>query len=86
MNDIYSGSSNYFTGNGVKIAALADFLEGFALMGTPVIDETGIKGRYDIHMEWEPEKKGALKEAFLKEGFVLEKAEREIDMLVFYKH
>ena len=86
VNDIYSGSSNYFTGNGVRIAALADFLEGFGLIGTPVIDETGIKGRYDIHMEWEPEKKGALKEAFLKAGFVLEKAEREIDMLVFYKH
>jgi uncharacterized protein (TIGR03435 family) len=85
VNDTYTGRSNFFTGNGVKVAALAEFLEEFGLMGTAVIDETGIKGRYDIHIEWEPEKKGALKEAFLEAGFVLEKVEREIDMLVFYK-
>ena len=85
VNDTYAGRSNFFTGNGVKIAALAQFLEEFGLMGTPVIDETGMEGRYDIHIEWEPEKKEGLKDAFLKAGFVLEKAEREIDILVFYK-
>ena len=54
----------FFKGNGIKISALADYLENSGLPGTPVIDETGIRGRYDIHLEWEPEKKGALKEAF----------------------
>lgn len=85
VNDIYSGNSSYFTGKGVRVAALAEFLEGFGVLGAPVIDETGINGRYDIHIEWEPEKVGSLDEAFLKAGFVLEKAEREIDILVFYK-
>jgi uncharacterized protein (TIGR03435 family) len=85
VSDSYAGSSNFFTGNGVKVAALARFLEEFGVMRTPVIDETGIEGRYDVHLEWEPEKKDALKDAFLKAGFVLEKAERQIDVLVFYK-
>ncbi len=84
-SDDYSGSSNFFTGVGVNTSILADFLESFGLLGTPIIDETGIKGRYDIHLEWEPEKKGSLKEAFLKVGLILEKTERIIDILVLYK-
>lgn len=85
LNDFYSGKSNEFTGNGLKITALAEYLEKFGLLGTPVVDETGIEGRYDIHLEWESGKKGAVKEAFLKAGFVLEKTEREIEVLVFYR-
>ncbi|MBL7723634.1 MAG: TIGR03435 family protein [Chitinophagaceae bacterium] len=84
-NDFYSAGAEYFTGNGVKVSALTDYLENFGIMGIPVIDETGIKGRYDIQLKWEPEKKGAVREAFAKAGFILEKAEREIDVLVFYK-
>ena len=84
-NNDYTGSSNFFTGNGVKISALADFLESFGLFGTPVLDETGIEGHYDIHMEWEPEKKGHLRAVFLENGFIIEKQEREVEVMVIYK-
>ncbi len=85
INENYSGSSNFFTGNGVKISVLADYLESFGLLGTPVLDETGIEGRYDIHMEWEPEKKGHLRAVFLENGFIIEKQEREVDVMVVFK-
>ena len=55
------------------------------MTGTPVIDETGIEGYYDIHMEWQPEKKGDWQEEFRKKGFDVVKEEREIEVLVLYK-
>lgn len=85
VNDLYGASSNHFTGNGVSMKSLAEFLENFGVFGTPVLDETGVAGRYDVHLEWEPEKKGSYKEAFNKAGLTFEKTEREIEVLVIYK-
>lgn len=81
-NDLYGASSNFFNGNGVSASAIADFMESFGLTGTPVVDETGLKGRYDINMEWEPEKKGSFREALAKIGLGFEKVEREIEVLI----
>gem|GEM_PF-362455 len=84
-NDYYSSNSNHFTGKGVRVASIAEFIEDFGITGTPVLDETGVEGRYDIHMEFEPEKKGSFREALRKIGLSLEKVEREIEMLVIFK-
>lgn len=85
ISKYYSSSMNFFSGHGVQVSALAEFLETHGIAGTPVVDETGVTGSYDIHMEWQPEKKGDLKEAFRKAGFVLVKEEREIEVLVLYR-
>ncbi|MFM9911697.1 MAG: TIGR03435 family protein [Chitinophagaceae bacterium] len=85
VNDTYAASSNHFTGEGVGMKNIAEYMESFGILGTPVLDETGINTRYDIHLEWEPEKKGSFREAFSKAGLVVEKVEREIEVLVIYK-
>ncbi len=84
-NDYYSSNSNHFTGKGVRISSIAQFIEDFGITRTPVLDETGVEGRFDIHMEFEPEKKGSFREALRKIGLSLEKVEREIEILVIYK-
>lgn len=81
-NDLYGASSNFFSGNGVSAGSIADFMESFGLTGTPVVDETGLTGRYDINMEWEPEKKGSFREALAKIGLGFEKVERETEVLI----
>lgn len=85
VNDLYGASSNHFSGEGVRISSLAEYLENFGITGTPVIDETGIEGRYDIQMEWQPEKRDDWKEVFRKAGLQVIKEEREIDVLVVYR-
>lgn len=85
QNDYFGASSNHFTGNGVKIAALASFLEDFGIANMPVIDETNVTGRYIIQLEWQPEKKGHMEEVFRNAGFELVKEEREIEVLVLYR-
>ncbi|MES2108494.1 MAG: TIGR03435 family protein [Bacteroidota bacterium] len=83
IGDNISGSSGAFSGEGVKLEKIADYLEGFGLVNMPVVDETGDSARYDITFNYQPEKKGALTEALTSLGLKLEKGQREIDMLVF---
>lgn len=85
QNDYFGASSNHFTGNGVQISALAKFLEDFGVTDMPVIDETNVAGRYNIQLEWQPEKKGHMQEVFRNAGFELVKEEREIDVMVLYR-
>jgi len=84
-NDQYNAGGSHFEGNGVKLSALADYLEGFGLYNGKVIDETGIEGRYDIYFEWQPEKKETLKTAFADLGLHWQTAEREVEVLVLKK-
>lgn len=85
VNDYYSSNINHFDGKGVRVSSIAEFIESFGVTRTPVIDETGIEGRFDIKMEFEPERKGSFREALSKIGFLLEKEEREIEVLVIFK-
>jgi uncharacterized protein (TIGR03435 family) len=84
-NDQYSAGGGRFDGNGVRLDALADYIQSFGLFPGKVIDETGLDGRYNISFEWQPEKKETLKEAFAALGLYWEKAEREVEILVLKK-
>ena len=49
-----SGGNGRFDATGVDMTTLAKFLsEGQT--GRPVVDMTGLNGRYDFHLEWSPE-------------------------------
>lgn len=82
QNEYYGASGNHINGTGIKISALAEYFESFGIFNMPVIDETNTPGRYNIQLEWQPEKKGDIVEVFRKAGFELVKEEREMDMLV----
>jgi uncharacterized protein (TIGR03435 family) len=85
QSDYFGASSNHFNGTGVKVSALAKFLEDFGIVNMPVLDETNVSGRYTIQLEWQPEKKGHMQEVFRNAGFELVKEEREIEVLVLYR-
>lgn len=85
QSDFYGGSGNHFNGAGVKVSSLAEYLEAFGVTNTPVLDETNVSGRYNIQLEWQPEKKGHMEEVLRNAGFELKKEEREIDVLVLYQ-
>lgn len=59
---------------------LCKFLENN--LNKPVLDETGLLGMYDIDIKWRQEDPDNLKTELAKYGFFLEKAEREVDMLI----
>lgn len=82
QSEYYGASSNHINGNGIRISALAEYFESFGIFNMPVIDETNVGGRYNIQLEWQPEKKGDMADVFRKAGFDLIKEEREIDVLV----
>ncbi|MGB4844069.1 MAG: redoxin domain-containing protein, partial [Ferruginibacter sp.] len=75
-------STKAYTNNGIKRnsyhvdgASMKDFIEGYLdswyLAGKPVINETGITGKFDFKFEYEMSVKGALSEALLKFGLIL---------------
>lgn len=82
VNDNFNAGGGHFEGNGIKLDALAEYMEGFGIFPGKVINETGLNGRYDIFFQWQPEKKESLKEAFAALGLYWEKAEREVEVLV----
>jgi len=84
-NDRYGGGGSHFDGNGVKLDALADYIESFGLYNGKVLNETGIDGRFDVYIEFQPEKKDSFKEELAKLGLYWETAEREVEMLVLRK-
>jgi len=47
------GSNNRLTGKGMSMADLADNLAG--RVDRPVVDQTGLDGVYDLHLEWSPD-------------------------------
>lgn len=68
------------------------FLSGFieSEIGQPVFDETGLSGKYDLHMQWKPEAGETDKAAFeraLREqlGLELVPTEKPVKMLVVEK-
>lgn len=44
----------------VSMAMIADALSGLSNMGRPIVDETGLTGRYDFTLQWVPEENNAI--------------------------
>ena len=84
-NGNYGGGSGTFSGDGVVFADLADYLESFAIVNRPVVDETGIKTNFNIQLVYQAENPATLTKALNDIGLKLEEAERSISMLVLYK-
>jgi len=65
-------------------AQIAQALE--SVLGSPVVEETGLARAYDVHILWEPDDPDSLTAALLDQlGLVLRKARRRIDVLVVDK-
>ncbi len=66
--------------SGAKMFNLTELLEN--LLDMPVLDETGLTGRYDIDLEWKEGNNDALKTALKdKLGMALVSASREVEIL-----
>ncbi|RNL55920.1 DUF3738 domain-containing protein [Pedobacter jejuensis] len=79
----FQGSGDTFSGEGIKLRHVAQYLEEFGLVDLPVVDGTNNTERYNITFTFIPEKKGDLEKSLANLGLKLTKSEREIDMLVF---
>lgn len=66
--------------NGMEIAALARFLG--LKTGMPVLDETGLKGKYALFLDWDPEQPGALERELEKLGLKLVRQSRTVEMVI----
>lgn len=64
------------------VLKLVDYLNDTGSSKALVVDETGLKGEYDLSMSWEGGKKEELDKALAKLGLELVSAEREIEMYV----
>ncbi|MFZ1530210.1 MAG: thioredoxin-like domain-containing protein [Ferruginibacter sp.] len=82
-------SSYGFSGRGYEGTGI--FLKDFAKhyltneLNLPVLDETGLAERYDIKFSINLRDKETLKDVLSKNGLTLEKAEREVPVIYFYK-
>jgi uncharacterized protein (TIGR03435 family) len=66
---------------GVPMATVAVALQ--SILGQPVVDETGIPGRYDLAFAWgEEREKSLVSELRRKFGLKLSAGERDVEMLV----
>jgi uncharacterized protein (TIGR03435 family) len=78
-------SSEESSGKGIKAEYVGiDFLVSFItnVVGKPVVDETNLKGKYDINFEYEEEDPTSLKKVLATLGLKISKEKREVEMLV----
>jgi len=72
-----------FDGTAIAMSVFVDYLTNE--LGLPVVDETGLKDKYDINTENVLRSKENILAAIEKLGLTVEKGEREMSMLVIYK-
>ncbi|HAS43826.1 MAG TPA: hypothetical protein DCS93_25315 [Microscillaceae bacterium] len=80
--ELFSARGDSFNGTGATLENFRNYLEKFGLFGLPVVDETGLKGTYDLQFSFDPENPTSFKEAMNKLGLNYKKQEREIEVLV----
>ncbi|MFT4154510.1 redoxin domain-containing protein [Parafilimonas sp.] len=72
--------------DGTKVL-VKDFAEDYLdnELGLPVVDETGLPGYYDIKTNVEQRDEAGILKSIENIGFVVEKAERKMPVIVYYK-
>ncbi|MCX2584380.1 redoxin family protein [Pedobacter sp. MR22-3] len=83
VEEDFNGNGEKFSGKGIQLKQIAQYLEGFGLLDLPVIDETNNSNRYNISFTLLPEKKGELKKILSDLGLTFKREQRKIDVLVF---
>ena len=83
-----SPNSGGYSGKGINvinapISTLTRFLGNF--LGIPVIDQTGLKGGYDINFPWYAEDPDNIHKELQKLGLKLVDANKKIDLLLLYE-
>ena len=76
-------SGRGFDGTGIPMKPFADYVSNELRL--PVIDETGLKGKYDVHTENALRTEQDMLAALKKLGLTVTKTTREMDMLVIYR-
>jgi len=80
----YSFSGRGYTGTGVTLAEFAnDYLSNE--MGLPVVDESGLTGRFNIETNVDERTLPGVTKSIAHLGFLLQKAERKLKVLILYK-
>lgn len=67
------------------VALIARYLEGFSIAGMPVVDETGLNGKYDIEIPFYAEDPQSFYQSLNELGLQVVEAEREIEFLVLFE-
>lgn len=86
-----SGTRTYYARHGeidqqtITMSDFAQFLENYCISKL-VVDETGSKDKFDIKFSFQPENPQSLLDILAGMGLGLTKEQRQIDMLVLYKH
>ena len=78
-----AGFSSYpggISGRGLDLQSLTNALE--YAVDRPILDETGLEGRFDVALEWDAGEEGDLERALAELGLTLVPAERDIQVLV----
>lgn len=78
----FSFSGSNLTAIKQPITELVGFLNNTGFSDVLVVDETGLKGRYDLSLSFVEGEKDGLSNALAKYGLELVSAEREIDMYI----
>lgn len=81
----FSAGGDHFTSAGATFSDFADYLEGFGIIGMPVVDATGNKNLFHIDFGFEPENPETFHQAIRQMGLKLKKEKREIEVLVIYQ-
>ncbi|NII25320.1 TIGR03435 family protein [Pseudoflavitalea sp. X16] len=79
----YGFSGRGFTGKGVILKPFVDYVGN--VLELPLVDETGLTGKYDIVTENAIPSKEDVLASIQKIGLVVEKGTRVIDVLIIYK-
>lgn len=79
----YSFSGRGFEGKGIIMKPFVDYVANELQL--PVVDETGLTGKYDIITENTLRTRDDMLAALRKLGLTVEKTNREMDMVIIYK-
>lgn len=83
--ELLEARGDRFISNGGTFSDFADYLEGYGIVGLPVVDATNNDQLYNIQFRFEPENRNTFHEGLREMGLKLKKEEREVEVLVLYQ-